>query len=389
MVGGVERDDDPAALARLLGVAPRPSGRGMGGVPALSPLLPVAPTAGSRLSSRPAPAAHPGTTVRPELVLGPAVGPHPPAPPPRRATVVACFSPKGGVGKTTVSLMLAAALAQRGRHVDGERVRTCVVDLDLFGDVGARLGRASPTILDLARTAPSLTSEEVGAALVVDVATGLRALLAPPVADPRVRSLLTPGFHRRVVDALAACHDVVLLDCGTELTDPLVATFAVPAADRLLLVVNNEIATLAAARAALDLLTGPRIGFDLERVAVVLNQRAVGVGIDDGDVLSRLAPVRRIAARFPDDRLLFVGSANRGRPIVASADPVVEAGILDLVRAAVPGVRLEQVDHPAPSPGRHSQPASFQARHLRPVPSSDVRTFLRLFADRWLHRVAG
>ena len=44
--------------------------------------------------------------------------------------VISVFSPKGGVGKTTVAVNLALALTDRGAR------RVCLVDLDLaFGDV--------------------------------------------------------------------------------------------------------------------------------------------------------------------------------------------------------------------------------------------------------------
>jgi len=235
---------------------------------------------------------------------------------------------------------------------NGGQVRVCLVDLDLFGDVGARLGKAVPTVLDLVRGHPSITPEDVERHLVEERSSGLRVLLAPVTPDAVNAAVLTPSVYRRIVETLSAWHDVVILDCGTELTDPVLTSYAIPSADRVLFVVNNEAATLAAARKALALMADKPMSVPMGRISLVLNQRADEVGIGDTDVLRSLPRVRRIAARFPDDRRLFVGSANQGRPILTSTDPVVRQGIADLVAAAVPDIHLVDLDVivPAPAP---------------------------------------
>jgi MinD-like ATPase involved in chromosome partitioning or flagellar assembly len=264
--------------------------------------------------------------------------------------------------------MLGATVARRARTPDGARLRVCLVDLDLFGDVGARLGKVTPTILDLARAHPACGPHEVERFLVDERSSGMRVLLAPMTPDARNRSVLTPDLYHRAVDGIGATHDLVILDCGTELTDPVLSTYALPAADRILVVVNNETATLAAAATALDIITGSRIGYPAERLRLILNQRAEDVGITDADVLSRLPHVSRIAARIPDDRRLFVTSANLGRPIVSSDDLATDRGIEHLVHAARPDLLLDdldQVEGPVPAA---SGAASFAALARRLVP---------------------
>ena len=54
--------------------------------------------------------------------------------PSTRAAVIAVFSPKGGVGKTTIAVNLALALTDKGSR------QVCLVDFDLaFGDVAITL----------------------------------------------------------------------------------------------------------------------------------------------------------------------------------------------------------------------------------------------------------
>ena len=76
------------------------------------------------------------------VVAAPAAGPAGTGEP---AMVVAVFSPKGGVGRTTISVNLAVAAAQAGKKV-------CLVDASFqFGDVGVLLN-LNPA------TSPSRTS---------------------------------------------------------------------------------------------------------------------------------------------------------------------------------------------------------------------------------------
>lgn len=124
--------------------------------------------------------------------------------PPR--IVVAVTSPKGGVGKTTITLNLALSLAERG-------VRTVVIDADINGDLLSlmdahdRAERGAFDLLDdLALVEPSLrpTAEP-----------RLRVLPARGPALP-VGSLMRPDLAdawRGLCERVAGHAEITLVDC--------------------------------------------------------------------------------------------------------------------------------------------------------------------------------
>ena len=142
--------------------------------------------------------------------------------------IVALVSKKGGVGKTTSTVNLAAALASRGRRV-------LVVDLDSQGSATLSLGLSRG---QAARSAADLLLGGVSAADCVQATSTPNLDLIPASADLihadfELGSLRTK--ERRLRDRLGdlpAAYDFVFIDCSPGLT--LLPINALVAADRFI-----------------------------------------------------------------------------------------------------------------------------------------------------------
>lgn len=248
--------------------------------------------------------------------------------------VVCVYSPKGGVGKTSISVNLAARLAYT------TRAQVCIVDLDIgFGNVGTRLGLYNPTVRELL-SENHLDSEALARNLVYDRRSGLFALLAPLRPETGTnRRKFSPATYNKILELLTQRFDIIILDCPVELRDPLVSGFALTSADKVVMVVNNEQATLLDARRALEAMCRskesqrlPGLGIDPKSIGLIVNQKVDNVGREIEDVIQVISgadqdhPSRQVdvLAIIEDDRELWVGNANMARTVATSGENAVD-----------------------------------------------------------------
>ncbi|MCM1969236.1 MULTISPECIES: AAA family ATPase [unclassified Streptomyces] len=151
--------------------------------------------------------------------------------------VVTVTGAKGGVGATFAAVQFALAAVAAGR-------RTALVDLDLqAGDVGSYLDvQFRRSIADLAGIQD--ISPRVLQDAVYDDRTGLALLLAP--ADGERGEEVDDRAARHVVAALRARYEVVVIDCGTQVTGANAA--AVELADVAVLVTTPDVVAVRAAK---------------------------------------------------------------------------------------------------------------------------------------------
>ncbi|MGZ9933037.1 AAA family ATPase [Streptomyces sp. NC-S4] len=151
--------------------------------------------------------------------------------------VVTVTGAKGGVGTTFTAVQFALAAAASGR-------RTALVDLDLqAGDVGSYLDvQFRRSIADLAGIQD--ISPRVLQDAVYDDASGLALLLAP--ADGERGEEVDDRAARHIVGALRSRYEIVVVDCGTQVTGANAA--AVEMADVAVLVTTPDVVAVRAAK---------------------------------------------------------------------------------------------------------------------------------------------
>ena len=219
--------------------------------------------------------------------------------------MICVLGPKGGTGKTLTATNLVAALALRGE-------RAVIVDLDLqFGDVGLALGlRPDKTIYDLARSGGSLDEEKLDAYL-VDHPSGAKVLLAP--TRPDQAAAISVDFLRDTFAHLRSMSDFVVVDTPPGFTPEVIA--AIDSSSNVCLV--GMLDSLSLKNTKLGLETLELMGYDPDRISLVLNRADTRVGISHEDVDAVIG--RAPSIHVPSDREIPI-SINEGVPIVMAQE---------------------------------------------------------------------
>lgn len=219
-----------------------------------------------------------------------------------RCVTVAVVSPKGGVGKTTVTALLGTLFALLRRDP------TVAVDTNPdFGSLGRVLTPdQSWYVDDLARLVAE-DNELSLTALESHLGRAIHGLLVVPApTDPERMAALDEGAYRQLIARLKDYFSLILLDCGTGLQDPASAA-AIAAADQVLLVTD----ALPASASLVVESTGLLHQWG-RPITVVVNRMPVKGGKLDLERLSHYLPTARGLIVIPDDMFaatkLAVGS---------------------------------------------------------------------------------
>lgn len=216
-----------------------------------------------------------------------------PTPAARRGWVITVASPKGGAGKSSLTLNLAAYLGMRLRS-QGKTV--CVVDSNFQqADLGKYLDIYTPNINTIANNPSLLNVDRILEGLVHKSEYNLSALLGPATPDEGNPLNIDANLYNEILELLKQLYDYILIDTPVaEKYHDMFAKFALPKANYIIVPVAPNFPTLHNADNWLhSAVVAPAhsggAGVDRARIGILLNRAEEDIGCSVDDVRRTMA----------------------------------------------------------------------------------------------------
>jgi pilus assembly protein CpaE len=234
--------------------------------------------------------------------------------------IISVYSPKGGVGTTTIATNLAVALHSPETPV-------VIVDANLqFGDVQVFLNeRGRTSIVDLTPNVDQLDTELVEDVVLHHKTSGIDIVSAPP--HPEDAERVTGQQVVKVLQFLARIYAYVIVDVDSGLSDVTLDTL--DACDLLVMVSSQDIPAIINTRSMLNLLG--TLGVHKNKILLLMNRFDKTIAITPEKVGHNLG--HKVASVIIEDKEVVVPGVNRGVPFMLGEGKSKEIGksILELV----------------------------------------------------------
>jgi pilus assembly protein CpaE len=221
----------------------------------------------------------------------------------KNGKIIMVYSPKGGVGCTTVAVNLALAL-------HNEETEAALIDTNLqFGDVAVFLNeQGKNSILDLTPRAEELDPDIINEVMIKNVSTGLHILSAP--SKPESAEKVKAEQVGKLLTYLKNMYSYIVVDTSTYVNDITLAVLDV--SNVIVLLTTQDIPSIKNSRLFLDLMLTLEIPRD--KVAFTINRYDKRIAITPEKIGENMK--QHISAIIPLDERVVITSVNRGVPFV-------------------------------------------------------------------------
>jgi pilus assembly protein CpaE len=236
--------------------------------------------------------------------------------------IVTVYSPKGGTGVTSIAINLAIALLDKESTV-------AVVDSSMqFGDVPIFLNEiARYSIIDLIPRIGDLDNKIVEDVLQFHKTSGLHLLTAPP--RPELAEKVNGNHLSQILEHMRQMFSYVVVNTSSYISDHCLA--ALDAGDVIVVVTTQEIVSIRAARAFLELWDG--LNMSKGRLLLTLNRYDKGNNITPERVSEILK--HKVAETIPMDEERALRAANYGIPFMtAEKNALISQSVISLADLA-------------------------------------------------------
>jgi len=245
------------------------------------------------------------------------------------ARVIVITSGKGGVGKTTTTANIGAALADKGHKV-------LLIDTDIgLRNLDVVMGLENRIVYDLIDVIEGRC--RVSQALIKDKRCPNLVLL--PAAQIRDKNDVNTDQMKELIFSLKESFDYILIDCPAGIEQGF--KNAIAAADEAIVVTTPEVSATRDADRIIGLLEAagiknPRIVVNRLRIDMVKEKNMLSVE----DILDILAV--KLLGVVPDDENVVI-STNKGEPLVYKGDSLAAKAFKNIA-SRIEGVEVPLLD---------------------------------------------
>lgn len=221
--------------------------------------------------------------------------------------IISVYSPKGGVGCTTLATNLAISL-------QSDTTRVALIDCNLqFGDVAVFLNiKPTHSVIELFESAEALDPDYI-ASVAMSHDSGIKVFLAP--TSPEQADVVNGTQVRKTLEVLKTLFHYVIVDTSSSLTDIMLSVFDV--SDKIILVTTPDIPSIKDARIFFELTDA--LNYTPDRILFVLNRVDRRGGISALNIQESIK--HEVSVQIPlEERVLF--SINSGKPLFITNRPI-------------------------------------------------------------------